>query len=85
MSLVKPVLLFLVRACCERGELHPRVSAVGGGEMGREEGGKGLLPITVCNLVCVINVGTAAPAPHNYGFIPLCFPSSAGASDTGGL
>lgn len=82
MPLLKPVLLFLVRACCARGALHPRVSAVGGGEGG---GGGGLLPITVCNLVCVINVGTAAPAPHNYGFIPLCFPSSAGASDTGGL
>lgn len=55
-----------------------RVSAAGGG-------GDGLLLITVCNLACVINIGTAAPAAHNYGLIPLCFSSSAGASDMGGL
>lgn len=43
------------------------------------------LQIPICSLMCVINVGTAAPAAHNYGFIPLRFPSSGGASDTGGL
>lgn len=40
------------------------MSAVLGG------GGDGSLPIAVCNLACVINVGTAAPSSHNYGFIP---------------
>lgn len=43
------------------------------------------LQIPICSLMCVINVGAAAPAAHNYGFIPLRFSSSGGASDTGGL
>lgn len=54
--------------------------------MGRDGmGGDGSLHITVCNLACVINAGTDVPAANNYGFIPLCFTSGAGASDTGGL
>lgn len=69
---VNPTRLFLEAACCEasvsRGD---GVSAVGGGGGdGGRQWGEGRLAITVCNLVSVINVGSAAPAPHNYGFIP---------------